>query len=181
MSGLEKFGDKEPKKEEAEKPVTSYTAPVASDNYEMVEAIERLDEQQIIESMKGRVIDKLFYELPITDPRTGEKVIALSWAGVKFFTLQLKHITVEKVELTETETTHRAIAWALDKARDVRIMGAAEQSKMMTQRDGTRKTDEFALAKVVSKSQRNALRGLIPETMVSEAYREWRNRPTQPK
>jgi len=85
-------------------------------------------------------------------------------------------MTIESVQLSETEEKHRAVAWAYDKVRDVRIMGAAEQSKFMTLKDGSKVPDEFALPKVVSKCQRNALRALIPETLIVEAYRAWKNR-----
>jgi hypothetical protein len=137
-------------------------------------ALDRLDEKQIVASLKGRAIDKLFHEIDVR----GQKQIALSWAGVKYFSLEAGHISVEKVELSETQDSYRATAWAYDKVRDVRIMGAAEQSKSLRQKDGTRSTDEFALAKAVSKGQRNALRNLIPETMIAEAYRIWKSQQT---
>ena len=38
--------------------------------------------------------------------------------------------------------------------------------------EGEAYPDEFALAKAVSKAQRNALRNLIPEPLISEAYRQ---------
>ena len=157
----------------------SYDAPAAPPNekQETMLAAERMDEQQIVESMKGRMIEKLFHEIEQRRPDgVIIKIPVLAWAGVKYFALQLGHMTVEKVELNETEDKYRATAWAYDKKRDIRVMGAAEQSKMMKLRDGSKIPDEFALAKVVSKSQRNALKALIPETLISEAFQQWKNR-----
>ena len=154
----------------------SYDAP-PEEKQELMVTAERLDEQQIVESMKGRMIERLFHE--IEQHRSDGvtiKIPVLAWAGVKYFALQLGHMTVEKVELSETDEKYRATAWAYDKKRDIRVMGAAEQSKTMKLRDGSRIPDEFALAKVVSKSQRNALRSLIPETLISEAFQQWKNR-----
>lgn len=156
----------------AEKPLENFqtfAAPTA-ENHEATTQIERLDEHQILESLKGRSVDKLFHEFEVR----GTKVVALSWAGVKYFALQLKNITVEEVKLTESDEAYRAIAWAKDLTRNVRIMGAAEQSRRMKLRDGSLVPDEFALAKVISKSQRNALRNLIPETIIAEAYQTWK-------
>ena len=92
--------------------------------------------------------------------------------------MQQGHISVEEVKISETEAGYQAIAWAKDKKRDVRVLGAATQSKSFRAKDGSSYPDEFALAKVVSKSQRNALRNLIPEPLVSEAYRVWRDQHT---
>lgn len=132
--------------------------------------IERRDEEQILADLHGKAIDKLFYEFT----QSGREVVALSWSGVKYFALQLGHITVEEVKLDETSESYKAIAWAYSKDRDLRVMGAAEQSKFLSY--GDKKKDEFALAKCVSKAQRNALRNLLPETMISGAYKEWKNR-----
>jgi hypothetical protein len=139
-------------------------------------AIEKHDEAAIIADLQGRAIDRLFYELSLR----GQLQVALSWPGVKYFTLGQGHISIEQVQLSETTEKLRAIAWALDKQRDVRVMGAAEQSKLMTLKDGTKVPDEFALPKVVSKAQRNALRSLIPETLIAEAYKAWKNRDKTP-
>jgi hypothetical protein len=141
--------------------------------------LEERDEAAIIADLQGRPIDKLFHELNLR----GQLQVALSWPGVKYFTLGQGHISIEQVQLSETPEKFRAIAWAVDKQRDVRVMGAAEQSKTMTLKEGKQIPDEFALPKVVSKAQRNALRSLIPETLIAEAYKTWKDRdkaPSQP-
>ncbi len=157
----------------SEKPLDQYTIVVtapAETERDAVAEIERLDETQILDSLKGRATEKLFYEIN----QRGQQQIALSWAGVKYFTLQAGHISIEEVRLSETDNQYQAIAWARDKKRDVRVMGAAVQSKTFKPREGQSYPDEFALAKAVSKAQRNALRNLIPEPLISEAYRVWR-------
>jgi hypothetical protein len=139
-------------------------------------SLEERDEAAMIADLQGRAIDKLFYEINLR----GQLQVTLSWPGVKYFTLGQGHISIEQVQLSETPEKYRAIAWALDKQRDVRVMGAAEQSKLMSLKDGTKVPDEFALPKVVSKAQRNALRSLIPETLIAEAYKVWKNRDKTP-
>lgn len=183
-SGLEKFTGE--KKESEQKPeestaFTTYQAPVEEEEQGAIVEADRVDEQQIVEMLRGRAIDKLFHEIPVKD-RQGVIVgttPVLSWAGVKYLTLQLGHITIDEVKLKEKEDKYVAIAWARDKSRDVRVMGAAEQSKTMRLKDQSRVPDEFALAKAVSKAQRNALRNLLPETLISEAYLQWKNRKPQ--
>lgn len=128
------------------------------------EELDRLDEEQILQELKGRTIDKLFYEIKGQGP-------ALSWAGVKYFAIQLGHMEIESCEVKENEEFYQATAWARDKSRDLRVMGAAEQLKISPY---DKKRDAFALAKVVSKAQRNAFRNLIPETMISEAFKLWK-------
>ena len=149
-----------------------YKAPATLEDFQ---AVERMDESQIMEELQGKQIDKLFYEFT----QGNRQVIALSWAGVKYFAIQLGHIQVQEVKLDETEDSYRVIAWAYDKTKDLRVMGAAEQSKFLAW--DTKKKDEFALAKAVSKGQRNALRNLIPETMISSAYAEWKLRLAKAK
>ena len=148
-----------------------FSAPIGQEE-EVIKEIERMDENLIVETLKGRSMEKLFHEFPIR----GTTVVQLSWAGVKYFTLQLKGLKVEEVKITETDEKYRAVAWAYDKVRDTRVMGAAEQSKTYKSKDGTTYPDEFALAKVVSKAQRNALKNLIPETMISQAYVLWKDK-----
>lgn len=126
--------------------------------------LDRMDEEQILSELQGKTIDKLFYQLP-------NGVTALSWAGVKYFTISRGNIYIDEVKLTEDEEYYRVVAWVRDVKMNVRMMGAAEQSKKETW--GKHERDQFALAKVVSKAQRNALRNLIPETIISAAFKEW--------
>ncbi len=138
--------------------------------------LEARDEAAMVAELQGRVYDKMFNEINIR----GQLQVSLSWAGVKQLTLGQGHTTIEQVQLSETPEKYRAICWAVDKQRDVRVCGAAEQSKWLTLRDGTKVPDEFSLPKVVSKSQRNALRGLIPESLITEAFKLWKNRDKNP-
>ncbi len=163
-----------------EVPVIIYSPPKDRDlAHAELQAWDRQDEEAIIAEVHGQAVDRLFHEMNIR----GQVQVQISWPGVKWIALKEGHITIESVQLSETEEKYRAGAWAYDKVRDVRIMGAAEQSKFMTLKDGSKVPDEFALPKVVSKSQRNALRALIPETLIVEAYKAWKNRdkgPAQP-
>lgn len=147
---------------------SDYKAPIKLEDFK---EIERRDEAQILQDLHGKTIDALFYEFT----QSGRLVVALSWAGVKYFTLQLGHVSIEEVKIDEGTDSYKAIAWAYSKERDLRVMGAAEQSKVEPWGNPPKK-DQFALAKVVSKAQRNALRNLLPETMIAEAYKQWKER-----
>tara|TARA_Y100000310_G_scaffold271010_1_gene285270 strand:+ start:259 stop:801 length:543 start_codon:yes stop_codon:yes gene_type:complete len=146
---------------------------------------EREDEGQIVESLKGRAIEKLFHTLPIKDHKTGEDTIALSWAGVKYFAAKLGGIQVDDVKilkgLDDKDPSWMAVAYATDTRTQTKVQGAAEQSKNVKFKSGGSAPDEYALAKVFSKAQRNALRALIPEPMISEAYKEWKLQNGKPQ
>lgn len=156
-------------------PMVIYSPPIdrALANAEL-KAWERLDEADIVKEIHGQTVDRFFHEMSIR----GQQQIQISWQGVKWLALKEGHLTVESVQLSETDDKYRAVAWGYDKVRDVRMMGASEQSKTMLLKDGTRISDEFALAKCTSKAQRNALRALLPETLIVEAYKAWKNRET---
>jgi hypothetical protein len=160
-----------------ETPIVIYSPPNDRDlaNAEL-KSWERLDEATMVAEIHGQPVDRFFHEMSIR----GQQQVQISWSGVKWLALKQGHMTIESVQLSETEDKYRAVAWAYDKVKDVRMMGASEQSKTMTLKDGSKIPDEFALPKVVSKSQRNALRALLPETLIVEAYKAWKNRDKAP-
>ena len=143
------------------------------------EAMEAKDDQQILSELKGdlkaEILRQYFYSFTVN----GRTVVGLSYKGVKQIARKQGHIIIKELELKETDKAWLAICKALDKARDIEIYGAASQPKEITFRSGGATPDPFALTKAVSKAQRNALRGLISETVISEAYKAWQQKRGQ--
>jgi len=120
--------------------------------------LERLDEAQIISELQGAVLQDYVY--------TVKGKPALSWAGIKAVASKIGAIVIDLVNLTTTEENYLCVVKATAPDGSSRI-GAAEQARV--QDDG--KPDPFALPKVVSKAQRNAIRALLPETLIAEVVR----------
>ena len=162
--------------EEKAKPVTPITEVPAGEGQALALAIEAKDDEQITKELSGEfkaeVLRQYFYEFD----QAGRKVVGLSYRGVKQIARRQGHIEVRELELKETEKAWIATCRALDKARDLLVYGAAFQPKELELRGGAKVPDPFSLTKAVSKAQRNALRCLISEAIVTEAYRAWLER-----
>ena len=139
----------------------------------LLQKVEAKDEEQILAEMRGdfesEVLKQLFYSFE----HAGRRVVGLSYKGVKQIVLKQGHIEVKELELKESEKAWVAVCKARDKARDLEVYGASIQAKEMVLRDGSKVPDQFAMVKAVSKAQRNAMRGLISEVLVTEAYKRW--------
>lgn len=136
-------------------------------------AVEARDDEQILAELSGdfksEIVKQFFYSFE----SMGRKVIGLSFKGIKQIVQKMGNIEVTDLDLKETEKAWIAICKARDRVRNIEIYGAAIQMKEMTLRDGSKIQDQFALTKAVSKAQRNALRGLISEVVITEAYKRW--------
>jgi len=144
---------------------------------------EKLDEQQIVEELQGKVITEYFYNFSIA----GREVTGISWAGIKavarFMSMQnAQHglggievlpIDIEK-DIKETDQYIIATARAVDHGTGLSMVGISKQPKYITRKDGTQVPDEFALVKACSKAMRNAIRALIPESIIIEMYNRWK-------
>lgn len=137
------------------------------------ELLEAKDDTQILAEMKGEFKDEVLKQLFYSFKSGGRTVTGLSYKGVKQIALRQGHIKVKELELKETEKAWIATCKARDKAKDLEVYGAAIQPKEITLRDGGKIPDIFAMPKAVSKAQRNALRGLISEVVITEAYKRW--------
>ena len=145
----------------------------AAEGQALLQKVEAKDEEQILAEMRGdfesEVLKQLFYSFE----QAGRKIVGLSYKGVKQIALRQGHIKVKDLDLKETEKAWVAVCKARDKARDLEVYGASIQAKEMVLRDGSKAPDQFALTKAVSKAQRNALRGLISEVVITETYKRW--------
>ena len=124
--------------------------------------MERRDEDQIVAEMKGDYLREFVYQFQ----SGGRTVTGISWAGIKEIAYKMGNIQVDLVDLKETDKSYVAIVKATDTLRNNSRLGASTQLKMMKRRDGSEEEDSFALQKAISKSQRNAIRPLIPEVMM---------------
>jgi len=133
--------------------------------------MDERDEQQIVAELQGdfksEVLKQYFYSFQ----QGGREIVGLSYKGVKQIALKQGNITLKDLELRETEKGWIAVVKARHETRNLEVYGAAWQPKVARWGE-----DLFALQKAVSKAQRNALRALIPETIITEAYRAWRER-----
>lgn len=131
-------------------------------------ALDLRDEEQILAEMQGRVMDEYAYRFP----SGGREVVGLSWVGVKAVARRMGNISIVKTDISDDDGSYRVVVCAEDRVRNVQMMGAAEQAKVMVVR-GEKVPDLFALQKALSKAQRNAIRNLIPEEIIKAMLAEY--------
>lgn len=145
---------------------------------------DKLDEQQIMDEMQGKVITEYFYNFQIG----GREVTGISWAGTKavarYMSMQNKQHGFDGIEIMpidlkrdviEDDRYITAVARAIDHGSGLIMTGIARQSKYIIRKDGTSIPDDFAIVKACSKAMRNAIRSLIPEQVILEMYNQWKN------
>jgi molybdopterin converting factor small subunit len=156
---------------------------IAPEKVDEFSIFEKLDEQQIVEELEGKVITEYFYSFLVG----GREVTGISWAGIKavarYMSMQnaqhgLRGIEVLPIDLEkdikETDQYIIATARAVDHGTGLSMVGISKQAKYVVRRDGTQVPDEFALVKACSKAMRNAIRALIPESIIIEMYNKWK-------
>ena len=121
--------------------------------------MEQKDEQQILAELQGVYLDKFVYSFK----QGNQDVTGISWAGIKEIAYRIGEIdtTIEKFE--ETEDAYVFIVKATNKGVGSRL-GVSNQPKKYS----NGKPDQFALQKALSKAQRNAIRGVIPEATIQQ-------------
>jgi hypothetical protein len=132
--------------------------------------MERKDEDQILEELKGNVIKEYIYDFD----QNGRRVTGLSYAGVTHVALRMGHIHTGEPIIQEMNGGFIAKTQATDMKRNLSMWGVAFQSKTLQFRDGGKIEDQFAITKVVAKSTRNALRKLFDEKIVIEMINQYR-------
>ena len=121
--------------------------------------MEQKDEKQILAELQGVYLDKFVYSFK----QGNQDVTGISWAGIKEIAYRIGEIdtTIEKYE--ETEEAYIFIVKATNKGVGSRL-GVSNQPKKYS----NGKPDQFALQKALSKAQRNAIRGVIPEATIQQ-------------
>jgi hypothetical protein len=152
---------------------------------EEFEFLDKKDEDQILAEMRGDMLSEYVYiickkhkgtEGIKCDCPIKSKMVSLSYAGVKRLVHLRGKIHLELVQFVDKENEFQAIFKATDLVRDLVMYGGAQQAKKSERFGSTAGasvvTDQFAIAKVISKASRNALRNLIPETEVLTLIKE---------
>lgn len=153
---------------------------------------DQRDEIQIVDALKGRFLDEFVYsycrhhkwvngqrppECKCTDIITG-----LSWLGVQEAAREYRgiKIPIEKMRKVETEDNVEVMVEAIDTKTDSSRIGTASQSKKMRLSGGQVMDDTFCVAKAVAKAQRNAIRPLLPVTLIKAWIEAHRNHGVPP-
>lgn len=151
-------------------------------------AMDRLDEQQILDALEGRPSDTIAYSFKTG----GKQQTGLSYAGVAEVVRTMNAAghtaiaispdfaplvaeVVEEDENGEPVTFIQVTVYAHDTRNGGGNYGTARQAKFVTFKDKGRKPqlDSFAFTKALSKSQRNAMAPLTPmvfrEALIAQA------------
>ena len=119
------------------------------------------DEEQILLALKGTFLKEFVYKFPMG----GRTVTGISWSGIKEIAYRLEGIDTEIENQSETDEAFTFIVKATNKNINSSRLGVGVQTKLM-KRGGKNVTDPFAIQKALSKAQRNAIRGVIPEATI---------------
>jgi len=135
---------------------------VKPESYEEFAIMERKDEEQILAELKGHYLEEFVYSFE----HAGRRVIGLSWAGVKECAYRMGGIDVVDCRVEDKGDYWLVLAKAVDRTTGSGRYGISTQPKKMNLKDGSEQEDLFSLPKALSKAQRNAIRGLIPEQYI---------------
>lgn len=131
--------------------------------------MNRRDDEQVLLEIQGGFLEEFVYSFPTKEG----KVTGLSWVGTKEVARQMGNISVEDCDILETPDTYRVKCRAKDIQRNVTMFGVAEQAKRMKLKTGEEIPDLHAMSKAVSRAQRNAIRGLIPEIFIKKMIEQY--------
>lgn len=145
---------------------------------EAYHVFEQRDEAQVVDSLKGRFLEDFVYSFckrhktadgqrpPECD--CPDVIVGLSWLGIQEAAREYRGIKVpiEKMLKRETDDSVEVICEALDEKTGNSRIGVATQPKKIRLRNGGLMDDEFCVSKAVSKAQRNAIRPLLPVTLI---------------
>jgi len=153
------------------------TDPVSSSVPEIVEQMpyslmERKDEDQILQEIKGNVIEEFVYSFP----QGNRQITGLSYSGIKQIALKMGNIHCSEPILQENGSCWISKVKAIDIQRNLEMWGVSTQPKFMEMRNGAKVRDDFCVQKCVSKAERNALRKLMPEKIIIEMIKEWQKK-----
>ena len=123
------------------------------------EVLDQVDDQAIVEMMTGQSIQDYVYSFK----QGGKTVEGLTLAGINEAANRRGGIQVDDVQYEEREHSWLATAKATDTVTGSSRYGAYEQPKRMGNRD-----DPHAFTKAIHKAQRNAVKQLLPVTVIKD-------------
>lgn len=141
---------------------------VKVENNQIYEIMERKDEMQIIAELQGKYLDEFVYEFP----QEGKQVMGLSWLGVQEASRVMGGIQTEIVERKEGKDEERGTKWVeiVVKAIDIHTgtsrLGIKRQHNRGRRKDGKIFDIPFYTEIALAKAQRNAIRALLPQTLI---------------
>lgn len=150
------------------------------------EIMDRLDDGQIVEAMKGRIVDTFVYSYTSND---GKKVEGLSKAGVDESCKQLANkgevireleCTLEKEDDTYGYFKAKAGRFAISPEKEVLLetkIGHKRQCKFVLEKGNKpnrERPNPFWYEQGGQKSLRNCRRDLLSETFIIELIKQWK-------
>ena len=123
------------------------------------EVLDQVDDQAIVEMMTGQAIQDYVYSFK----QGGKTVEGLTLAGINEAANRRGGIQVDDVQYEERDQSWLATAKATDTVTGSSRYGAYEQPKRMGNRE-----DPHAFTKAIHKAQRNAVKQLLPVTVIKE-------------
>jgi hypothetical protein len=153
-------------------------APIETENpQEVFSAMDKRDEVQIVESLKGNYLDEYVFEFcrrhrapnggrpdcGCTDTVTSLSLVGILEASRAYGGIQ---IPLSKVVIQQSEDSVQVLVEAFDSKTGSSRVGVASQSKTQRLKSGAVIADEFYLQKAIAKAQRNSLRQLLPVSLI---------------
>jgi stalled ribosome alternative rescue factor ArfA len=147
--------------------------------------MDKRDEAQIIAALEGRYLEEFVYEfcrIHKPDPNTGTLtcnckkdnprniVVGLSWVGIQEASREYGGIKVpiEKVKaIKENDEEITIMVEAIDTKTGSSRLGLKTQKKIKVGSKGAWE-DPFFMEACVSKAQRNAIKALLPQTLLKQ-------------
>ena len=123
------------------------------------EVIDTVDERSIVEMMTGQTIQDYIYSFK----QGGRVVEGLTLAGINEAANRRGGIQVNEIDYKETDHSWIVNATAIDTMTGSSRFGAYEQPKTING-----KTYPFAFTKAIHKAQRNAIKQLLPVSVIRE-------------
>jgi len=129
--------------------------------------MDKRDENQIIQEMRGEALEDLVYDITLS----GKRVTNLSYAGIKEAIRRRGSLEILDVKTDETEFSIRALVKVRDLQNRIDVLGASEADKQKP----------FAYTLAINKAERNAFAKLIPAkwfaTLIEEYLQQKGNTP----
>jgi len=150
---------------------TSEEKSLAERNQEPYVVMDKMDESEIIEELKGAYLEGMVYEYKIA----GRTVTGVSYMGIKEIAYQLplrsgREISTELISVHESDTHWTVVMRGIHEGIGSRI-GTVVQAK----NHASGKPNPFAYTIAFSKAQRNAIRAVLPELSIQQFIAEARS------
>jgi len=141
---------------------------VSSLPVEVYKAMEKKDEEAILDELKGELLDNFVYTITVWDRKTGmsRNVTSLSYAGVKEAIRWYRNIEIIEHKETITEEEYLAVVRVKDLKRNIEVLGASSCKKDVP----------FAWVLAVNKAERNAFRKLLPEELMAQVIKHYKEK-----